>query len=183
MGKSTIYSIGHGNKSIVVFIEELRSFGIEYLLDIRTKPFSKWNPQFNQASLKLELEKSGIAYVFIGDSLGGLPDDRSCYDYNGKVLYEIIKEKGFFKQGLNRLITANEKEIKLAIMCSEAKPEECHRSKLIGEELRKNNISLNHIISNNKVKSQETVMCELTKGDGVVDLFGNMAEFTSRKSY
>ncbi len=183
MGKSTIYSIGHGNKSIDVFIEELRSFGIEYLLDIRTKPFSKWNPQFNQAPLKLELEKCGIAYVFIGDSLGGLPDDESCYDNNRIVMYDVIKEKDFFKQGLKRLIIANEKEIKLAIMCSESKPEECHRSKLIGEELRKNNISLNHIISNNRMKSQETVMSEFTKGKNVVDLFGNMAEFTSRKAH
>lgn len=183
MKKSTIYSIGHGNKTIDVFIKELYSFNIDYLLDIRSKPFSKWNPQFNQASLKLELEKCGIIYVFVGDSLGGLPDDRNCYDNNGKILYEVIKEKDFFIQGLKRLITANEKEVRLAIMCSETKPEECHRSKLIGEELKKNDISLNHIISESKLKSQETVMCELTKGNGVVDLFGNKVEFTSRKSY
>ncbi|SHE82391.1 DUF488 domain-containing protein [Dysgonomonas macrotermitis] len=183
MEKSTIYSTGHGNKSIDVFIRELYSFNIEYLLDIRSKPFSKWNPQFNQASLKLELEKCGITYVFVGDSLGGLPEDRSCYDSNGKILYDVIKGKDFFLQGLKRLITANEKAIKLAIMCSESKPEECHRSKLIGEELRINNISLNHIISENRTKSQETIMCELTKGNGIVDLFGNKVEFTSRKSY
>jgi uncharacterized protein (DUF488 family) len=183
MEESTIYSIGHGNKSIDVFIKELCSFNIEYLLDIRSKPFSKWNPQFNQALLKVELEKCGIRYVFVGDSLGGLPDDRSCYDSNGKILYDEIKRKDFFIQGLKRLITANEKEIRLAIMCSESKPEECHRSKLIGEELRINNISLNHIILENRTKSQETVMSELTKGNGVVDLFGNRMEFTSRKSY
>jgi uncharacterized protein (DUF488 family) len=183
MEKSTIYSAGHGNKSIEVFIRELRSFGIEYLMDIRTKPYSKWSPQFNQTSLRRELEKSGIIYVFTGDSLGGLPDDRSCYDINGKVRYDLIREKDFFKQGLKRLLTANDKRIRLAIMCSEAKPEECHRCKLVGEELRKNLISLNHIISENRIKSQETVMCELTKGNGVVDLFGNIIEFTSRKSY
>ncbi|WP_291530396.1 DUF488 family protein [Bacteroides sp. UBA939] len=183
MEESTIYSTGHGNKSFDVFIKELYSFNIEYLLDIRSKPFSKWNPQFNQALLKVELEKCGIQYVFVGDSLGGLPDDRSCYDSNGKILYDVIKRKDFFIQGLNRLITANEKEIRLAIMCSESKPEECHRSKLIGEELRINNISLNHIILENRIKSQETVMSELTKGNGVIDLFGNRMEFTSRKSY
>lgn len=165
------------------FIKELHSFRIEYLLDIRTKPFSRWNPQFNQASLKSELDKCGIIYVFAGDVLGGLPDDRSCYDNDGKILYALVKEKDFFKQGLKKLIAASEKKISLAIMCSETKPEECHRSKLIGEELRKNNISLNHIISENKSKSQETVMCELTKGNGVVDLFGNNVEFTSRKSH
>lgn len=183
MENTTIYSIGHGNKKIEDFIAELNSFDIEYLLDIRSKPFSKWNPQFNQNELKFKLEKYGIKYVFAGDTLGGLPEDRSCYDFNGKVVYDLIKEKDFFKEGLKRLTTANEKKIHLAIMCSESKPEECHRSKLIGQELLKKKISLNHIVSPDRIKSQETVMIELTKGKGTVDLFGNEIDFTSRKSY
>ena len=183
MKETTIYSIGHGNKKIEDFINELKSFNILFLLDIRSKPFSKWNPQFNQNELKFKLEENGIKYVFVGDSLGGLPDDRSCYDYNGKVVYDLIKEKDFFKEGLERLTIANEKKINLAIMCSEAKPEECHRSKLIGQELLKKKISLKHIISTKLIKSQEIVMNELTKGNGTVDLFGNEMDFKSRKSY
>ena len=183
MTDTTIYSIGHGNKKITDFISELQSYCIKYLLDIRSKPYSKWNPQFNQVQLKLELKNHGITYVFVGDSLGGLPADRSCYDYNGKVVYDLIKEKDFFKEGLKRLTTANEKKIHLAIMCSESKPEECHRSKLIGQELLKKDISLKHIVSNKRVKSQESVMNELTKGKGLVDLFGKETGFTSRKSY
>ena len=181
--KSTVYSIGHGNKTIEDFIRELESFDIRYLIDIRSKPFSKWNPQFNQVSLKMAIERNGIKYVFLGDKLGGLPDDRSCYDSNGKVVYDFMKDKDFFKEGLNRLITANKKAIKVAIMCSESKPEECHRSKLIGEELLKLDISINHIIAENKTKSQKAVISELTDGFGLVDLFGDKAEFTSRKSY
>lgn len=183
MINSTIYSIGHGNKDIKDFISELKSFNIEYLLDIRSKPYSKWNPQFNQAAFEKELKNNGIIYVFVGDTLGGLPEDRSCYDFNGKVVYDLIKEKDFFKQGLKRLTTANQKKIRLAIMCSESKPEECHRSKLIGQELLKKNISLKHIVSKMRIKSQETVMNELTKGKGTVDLFGNEMDFTSRKTY
>jgi len=183
MKDTTIYSIGHGNKKIEDFITELKSFKIQFLLDIRSKPFSKWNPQFNQAALDLVLKNNGITYVFVGDTLGGLPEDRSCYDYNGKVVYDLIKEKDFFKQGLERLTTANEKGLNLAIMCSESKPEECHRSKLIGQELLNKEISLKHIVSEKRIKSQETVMNELTKGKGTVDLFGNEMDFTSRKSY
>lgn len=183
MINSTIYSIGHGNKDIKDFIAELKSFDIQFLLDIRSKPYSKWSPQFNQAALESELKNNEIVYVYVGDTLGGLPEDRTCYDFDGKVVYDLIKEKDFFKQGLERLTTANEKRIKLAIMCSESKPEECHRSKLIGQELLKKNISVNHVISKKKIKSQETVMNELTKGNGTVDLFGNVKEFTSRKTY
>lgn len=183
MLETTIYSIGHGNKTINDFITELKSFDIEYLLDIRSKPYSKWNPQFNQAILESVLKEYGIIYVFVGDTLGGLPEDRTCYDRDGKVVYDFIKEKDFFKEGLNRLTIANDKKIRLAIMCSESKPEECHRSKLIGQELLKKEISLQHIVSEKSVKSQETVMNELTKGKGTVDLFGNEMDFTSRKSY
>jgi uncharacterized protein (DUF488 family) len=183
MKETTIYSIGHGNKKFEEFIQELKSFDIQFLLDIRSKPFSKWNPQFNQNELKFKLELNKIKYVFVGDTLGGLPEDRSCYDFNGKVVYDLIKEKDFFKEGLERLTTANEKQIKIAIMCSESKPEECHRSKLIGQELLKKKISLKHIISDKMVKSQEAIMAELTKGKGTVDLFGNEIDFTSRKSY
>ncbi|MFH1320566.1 MAG: DUF488 domain-containing protein [Bacteroidota bacterium] len=182
MKDSTIYSIGHGNKKIEDFINELKSFGIHFLLDIRSKPYSKWNPQYNQAHLEIELKKNGITYVFVGDILGGLPADRSCYNYDGKVVYDLIKEKDFFKESLNRLTAANSKSINLAIMCSESKPEECHRSKLIGQELLKQQISINHIISSNRTKSQQTVMNELTKGKGTVDLFGEI-DFTSRKAY
>lgn len=183
MKDTTIYSIGHGNKKIEDFIAELKSFKIQFLLDIRSKPYSKWNPQFNQAALDLELKNNGITYVFVGDTLGGLPEDRSCYDFDGKVVYDLIREKDFFKQGLERLTTANEKRINLAIMCSESKPEECHRSKLIGQELLNKDISLKHIVSDKRIKSQQTVMNELTKGKGTVDLFGNEMDFTSRKSY
>lgn len=183
MKDTTIYSIGHGNKKIEEFILELKTFKIEYLLDIRSKPFSKWNPQFNQTALELELKCHGIKYVYVGNSLGGLPEDRSCYDIEGKVVYDLIKEKDFFKKGIKRLTTANNKKIRIAIMCSESKPEECHRSKLIGQELLKKDISINHIISNKLVKSQQTVMNELTKGKGTVDLFGNKTDFISKKSY
>jgi len=183
MNVSTIYSIGHGNKKIENFIRELKVFEISYLIDIRSKPYSKWNPAFNKAELEKSLKENNISYVFLGDQLGGLPSDASCYDSEGKVVYDLIKEKEFFKEGLIRLTRANEKKVKLAVMCSESKPGECHRSKLVGQELLKSGISINHIISQNQVKSQETVMTELTKGLGTVDLFGNVKEFVSRKSY
>lgn len=177
-----IYSIGHGTKKIEAFLHELNSYKISYLVDVRTSPYSKYNPQFNREMLKNDLEKIGITYVYLGENLGGLPSDRSCY-VDGKVDYDLIKEKDFFKEGLKRLTIANEKNLNVAIMCSESKPEECHRSKLIGQELLKQNISLLHIISADKAKEQTTVMNELTKGKGVLDLFGNETSFTSRKKY
>lgn len=165
------------------FIAELKHFQITYLMDVRSKPYSKWSPHFNKEPLELELKKHHINYLYAGDSLGGLPQDRTCYDEEGKVQYEVLREKDFFRSGLQRLITANEKDLRVAVMCSESKPEECHRSKLIGQELLKLEISINHIVPGQKLKSQETVMNELTKGLGTTDLFGNDTDFKSRKKY
>jgi uncharacterized protein (DUF488 family) len=179
---STIYSIGHGNKELNTFLNELKSFNISFVIDIRSKPYSKWNPQFNQEKLKNALLENNITYVFLGKQLGGLPDDPSCY-IDGKVIYDLIKEKDFFKEGIKRLITANNKRINVAVMCSESKPKECHRSKLIGQELLKKDISMKHIIKPHTIKSQETIISEITKGEGTIDLFGKEKDFTSRKAY
>jgi len=187
MEKSTLYTIGHGNKSIETLIEELKYFGIDYLIDIRSKPYSKYSPQFNQNELKFSLLNKNIKYTFMGDVLGGLPDDTSCYT-NGHVDYDKLKEKEFFKNGLQRLITANTKKIKVAIMCSESKPEECHRTKLIGEELIELGININHITrtKNNKkqliIKDQKDVML-IVAPNGTINLFGEELSFGSRKKY
>ncbi|MGN8226730.1 DUF488 domain-containing protein [Gracilimonas sp. BCB1] len=183
MKESTIYSIGHGNKEIDDFINELKSYGILYLLDVRSKPYSSRNIMYNREAIKRALKMEGITYAFFGDKLGGLPKDRSCYDEEGKVRYDLIKEKGFFKEGMQRLLNAQKKGIKVAVMCSESKPEQCHRSKLIGQELLKKEISMKHIVSDSVIKSQETVMSELTKGKSTSDLFGIEINLTSKKSY
>ena len=178
---STLYSIGHGNKTFEIFENELRSFDIQYLIDVRSKPYSKWNPSFNQDMLKLLLQRNGYVYVYMGDTIGGMPSDESCYT-DGHIDYAKIRDKDFFREGFNRLLTAAEKKLRVAIMCSESEPEKCHRSKLIGQELLKFDISLNHIVGIGKIQSQETVMAILTKGLGTMTLFGEET-FVSRKAY
>lgn len=178
---STLYSIGHGNKTFEEFEKELRAFNIQYLIDVRSKPYSKWNPSFNQDVLKCLLQRNGYTYVYMGDTIGGMPSDTTCYT-DGHIDYAKVKEKDFFKSGLMRLLTAAKKELRVAIMCSESEPEKCHRSKLIGQELMKFEISLNHIVGVGKIQSQEMVMTILTKGFGTMTLFGEET-FVSRKAY
>lgn len=179
---ATLFSIGHGNKSIEEFLNELKSFDIAYLVDVRTTPYSKWNPLFNQPVLRDYLTKNGVRYVYMGDSLGGMPTDSTCYT-NGKIDYAKMALKESFITGINRLVVANGKTVRLAVMCSESEPEMCHRSKLIGQELNKRNIIMRHIIGVNKSISQIDVINILTKGNGVVNLFGEEEIFMSRKTY
>jgi len=176
---TSLFSIGHGNKKIDIFLQELKSFNIDYLVDVRSKPYSKFNSHFNQNELQYFLKKHNIKYLFLGDLIGGLPDDKSCYDENGKVDYQLLKDKDFFIQGLNRLITAHNKNLRVAIMCSETNPKECHRSKLIGKELLKYGIDINHIIKKNNFKTQSELNREL------FGLFANNDDFhlSSKKVY
>jgi uncharacterized protein (DUF488 family) len=183
MDKKPLYTIGHGSRKSKDFLALLKFFHIEYLIDVRSQPYSKFYPHFNQNELKSFLERNGIRYVFMGEDIGGRPKDASCYDNEGKVDYEIMKTKEFFVNGIQRLKTAYYKDVNAAIMCSESKPCECHRSKLIGRVLSDENIILQHIDENGKVKDQATVINELNKGLSAIDLFGKTLNVTSRKNY
>jgi|TARA_R110000744_G_scaffold136106_1_gene245864 uncharacterized protein (DUF488 family) len=180
MEKSTIYSIGHGNKTFEKLVEELKKYQIEFLLDVRSSPMSKFNFHFNRAWLEVDLPHHQITYEFLGEYLGGLPNDKSCYT-NGKVDYAKIRTKDFFQDGIQLLIEANKENMLIALMCSESKPEECHRCKLIGQELLNHNISIQHITAEG-IKTQEEVIEILTEGFGTNDLFGEK-DFTSRNTY
>ena len=183
MEKKPLYTIGHGNRKPEDFLALLQDYSIEYLIDVRSQPFSKFNPKFNQIELKFFLERNNIKYVFMGESIGGRPKDITCYDGDGKVDYEIIKSKDFFLKGIERLKKAYENNINVVIMCSESNPCECHRSKLIGKVLNDETVVLKHIDENGKLKDQISVINQLNKGRSEVDLFGNPINSTSRKSY
>lgn len=183
MEKTPLYTIGHGNRKTEDFLSILKDFKIDFLIDVRSMPYSKFNPQFNQNELKYFLELNGITYVFMGDTIGGRPKDTSCYDDEGKVDYEAVKTKEFFLKGIKRLKTAYQKDINLVLMCSESKPCECHRSKLIGRVLDLDKIVLKHIDEKGRLKDQTTVINELNKGLPEINLFDEQINSTSRKSY
>lgn len=179
----TIFSIGHGGRNIDEFILLLKKYNIKYIIDVRSKPRSRFHPHFNKEALTQHLKSADIKYVFMGESLGGIPLDRSCYDNEGKVDYEKIKKKEFFLNGIDRIKTAYSKKIRVACMCSELAPCECHRSKLIGDFLEKIDIDIYHIDKKGDIKTQKEVMVEILDG-GNYDLFPDSNKgLKSRKSY
>lgn len=95
--------------------------------------------------------------MFLGDTLGGRPKDEDCYDEKGRVEYAKLASKSFYQEGIERLRTAWGKNLLVAIMCSEAKPSECHRGKLIGNTLIEQGITVAHIDENGNIKQQKEV--------------------------
>ena len=158
-----IYTIGYGSRSIAEFITVLHQHEIAYLIDVRSAPYSRYKPEFSKAPLAKALEQHGIRYVFMGDTLGGRPDDETCY-VNGKLDYERVKERGYYQRGIERLHTAFSQQHAVVLMCSEGKPEACHRCKLIGATLVTQDIPVTHIDENDEQVPQEKVIERLTGG-------------------
>ncbi|MFZ7274969.1 DUF488 family protein [Avibacterium avium] len=180
--KFPIYSIGHGGRTIETFLNLLKEYQIDFLIDVRTNPFSRFHSHFNKEYLEEYCKRHSIRYLFLGDDLGGKPKDRSCYDEEGHILYDNVMEKDFFIRSANRLITAYKKNLRVACMCSELKPCECHRSKMIGRYLSNQNIEMSHIDENGNLISQKSVMTQID-GGYETDLFGEKFEFKSIGAY
>lgn len=182
MDAKPIYTIGYGVREVDEFISTLRRYGIAFLIDVRSKPYSRYKPDFSKERLEAHLQRADIRYVFMGDSLGGRPDDAACYTSSGKVDYAKINEQDFYRQGIDRLMKAQAQGLAVSIMCSEGKPENCHRSKLIGKTLAQRGISVAHIDENGELIGQADVLLRLTGGQP--SLFGDeLLPGTSRKRY
>jgi uncharacterized protein (DUF488 family) len=139
-----IFTIGHGNRKIECFIELLVKNNIEFVIDVRSIPYSRYHPQFRQLNLKASLESVGINYLWLGKELGGRPTDPNLY-INGKVDYNSIKKTTAFKTGIEQVIQLIAQQVKVTLMCSEGDYNQCHRKQLISDELIRAGISVFHI--------------------------------------
>ena len=107
-----------------------------------------------------------------------MPDDPSCY-IDGKVRYDLIREREWFGRGIDRLEAGFKAGHRIAIMCSELEPHRCHRSKLVGEALVARKIPIGHIDEDGTVITQQAVLSRLSGGQGALFDLG----YTSRKKY
>jgi uncharacterized protein (DUF488 family) len=140
----SIYTIGYGNRSIEAFIQLLQKYEIQILIDVRTNPFSRFNPEFRSKKLELHLINNGICYLFLGCELGGKPSDLDCYT-NDEVDYQKIQSKDFFANGITEVMNINREGLKIALMCAEQSPVHCHRKVLIGDYLKTKGFNVIHI--------------------------------------
>lgn len=99
----------------------------------------------------------------MGEALGGKPTDTSVYTSEGKVDYAQLKTRQFYLDGIERLRKAYQQNLSVAIMCSELRPEMCHRSKLIGETFNEQQLSVTHIDELGEPKTHQTLIDSLTK--------------------
>jgi uncharacterized protein (DUF488 family) len=177
-----IFTIGHSNQSLSTFLELLRGRQIAVLGDVRSRPYSRYAPQFNAPALKPALTAAGIQYLHL-PQLGGRPDGPEFYDAAGHVVYSLVEQAPFFLDGIARLETGRRK-YRIALMCSEEDPAHCHRHLLVSRVLEARGIPVAHILGDGTLLAERdlaAVQAQAARPEGQPPLF-DLEETTVWKS-
>jgi uncharacterized protein (DUF488 family) len=147
-----VYTIGHSNHSIEKFLELLARHSIEAVADVRSHPHSRFNPQFSLKRLRASLEDAEVAYLFLGRELGARSDDPALV-VDGKVDYGRLARTPRFQDGLAR-VAAAAAAARVALLCAERDPLECHRAILVCPELAARGVDAQHIREDGRLESR-----------------------------
>src|SRR4051794_10065082 len=180
-----LLSVGHSNHELPAFLDLLRAAGVTAVADVRSAPYSRRLPQFNRGPLEQALRANGIAYVFLGDRLGGRPEDDTLYDPDGRVDYEQVRATAAFREGLDRLLRGAERYV-VAMLCGEADPLDCHRGLMITPALLERGRAPEHLRKDGSLESTAEMEARLRAatgvGDGLFDgLFGPLLTDEERR--
>lgn len=166
-----VFTIGHSTMPYARFEALLSLHRINALADIRTSPFSRYVPQFNKENLQRELRSANVKYVYLGDELGGRPNDLRLF-YNGVADYERMAQTSAFARGIARVVEGV-KTYRVALMCAEQSPLNCHRCLLVGRALHEGGMTVQHILGDGRLTDQQQIEAQLLElaGKGETDLF------------
>lgn len=138
-----LLTLGHSTQPIERFIALLSSAGATAVADVRSVPFSRYFPQYSKDALRTALSKAGLAYTFLGKEFGARSSDPSCYR-NGKVQYSRVAKSPLFAEGMQRVFEGM-KKYRIAFVCAERDPIECHRALLVARAFYDRGRSVSHI--------------------------------------
>lgn len=161
MPANALFTIGYGSRSLDDFIGLLNQHCIEYLIDVRSHPHSRYKREFNREILAKAIEDAELRYVFMGDALGGRPADQTCYPAGlaeGRPDYELVRTRPWFLAGIERLETGLQQGCRMAIMCAEQKPEVCHRTRLVSQHLHQRGVNIMHIDESGQLQPHDIIM-------------------------
>jgi uncharacterized protein (DUF488 family) len=173
--RQPLFTIGHSNHPIEHFLALLRRHGVEAVADVRSRPYSRFVPHFGKERLARVLANEGLGYLFLGQELGGKPvqDDppQARLDYQAR-----IKEPSF-QESIQTLLDALV-DRRVALVCRERDPLDCHRLHLICRHLRSMALDIRHILPNGEVEAQQATERRLLEraGRAELPLFHDAAE-------
>lgn len=163
-----LFTIGHSNLELEEYLQIILTHDIRTVCDVRSRPGSYRHPQFNREPLEECLRSSGLGYKFLGESLGGRPEDPRSYFPDGRVNYEQRRRARDFQEEIDQIIVLSRKA-KIVLMCAEEDPLLCHRFLMICPALVERGTFPVHIRRGGKLESQLEAEDRLLK---VQDLSG-----------
>ena len=168
-----LFTVGHSNLDFLQFVKLLKDRSVDLLIDVRSQPRSSRFPQFSQPGFDKMIEDAGIGYLFLGEELGGRPDDADAYRQDGVVDYRARRKSYAFQAGVERVWNELQRA-SCALLCAEEDPLECHRFLMICPELVRRGIRPLHIRKGSQIESQEDAENRLLGAHG----FGGVAAST-----
>jgi uncharacterized protein (DUF488 family) len=169
---SRLFSIGHSNHELSRFLLLLEGARVTAIADVRSSPFSQRLPHYNRSELERALRQHDIGYAFLGDLLGGRPQQADVYDADGRVDYERVRATERFRRGLDRLMAGVE-DYTVVMLCAEEDPLDCHRGLMIAPALVERGIHPAHLRGDGSVETtaamEHRLLEETGVGKGIVD--------------
>jgi len=153
--KLVCYTIGHSTYESETFVRLLKLNSIQWLIDIRSVPYSKHNAQYNKENIKVFLENNGISYIFMGNLLGARYTNPELFFPDKEMVdFRKVREGVEFKHSIDVVIRGLKEGHKICLMCSEKNPFECHRFVLVSYALAKKGINVKHILGNEIISNE-----------------------------
>ena len=152
----TIWTVGHSNHDLETVLTLVENQRIEYLVDLRSYPYSRFAPHFNRENLETAVKGRQIGYLFLGLALGGRPEQRDHLDHEGHALYGRMARAPAFQAAIDRVMHGASVH-RLALLCSCGQPDECHRRLLVGKVLCERGAHLRHILRDGSVVDEQEV--------------------------
>lgn len=165
-----IFTIGHSNYPVTKFLELLAGAEIEAVADARSQPMSRWAPQYNKDALMSTLEALGISYFFMGRQLGGRPREPALLKA-GRPDYAKMAKAAEFRTGIDELLKEGARH-RVAVMCAERDPADCHHFLLIGRHLAAQGVPVRHILADGRIETHDETEPRLVGVTRQADLFG-----------
>ena len=154
MIKIEIYTLGHSNYPFDKFIEILKKYDINCVVDIRSTPYSKYNTQYNKEFLHETLKNLGYTYIYMADEFGAKRKTKVSYNDEGYADFDKVILEDEFKRGIERLKVGCAKNYKIVLLGAMQEPIRCHRAILLGKELIKAGFDVKHIMHEGDLKVQ-----------------------------
>jgi uncharacterized protein (DUF488 family) len=180
VAEAGLYTIGHSTHPSDIMIGLLDRHRIQCIVDVRSVPYSRHNPQYNRETLIATLGSAGLVYEYLGRELGPRTPDDTCYD-GDRVNYGRLAATPLFREGLVRL-GALRSAARVALLCAERDPLFCHRLILICRALRDTIPDIAHIGADGVLESQAAAEQRLVKEVGLTqpDLFSSAEDVVAR---